>query len=1136
MKKLYNFDLNLISIKKMKKITLLVVLLFFGFQMNAQGVVINEIITSNSAVITDDDGSYEDWVELYNTSSTAINLQGYGLSDLSTNPFQWVFPEYWMEPGEHLLIWCSDKNRTDVNFPLHTNFKISSSGETITLTNSSGVTVDSYPAVVIPQNYTYGRQTDGSPTLVIFPEPTPGESNTTQGFSEVLSAPTMSVAGGFYTAAFPLTISHTDPAVTIVYTTDGSDPELSNLAGTTYNYKNQYVETVGDTDGAMLTNQYQTFTYTAPLNIVDRTSQANDVSAMSSTFQNVPNYIPDYNVFKGTVVRARAFKTGAMPSPIVTKTYFVTPEGSSRFALPVISLSVTESKFFDYEDGIFVAGKDFDDWRAANPTEDADIYNVNEETGNANYVRSGDATEQVGNINYFVNGNEVLNQNLGIRINGGNSRGIASKSLRLYARGELGSGSFNYPFFASETYNSYKRLVLRNSGQDFYSTMFRDALGHTLINGLKTETRAYQPSIVFLNGEYWGILNIRERYDRHFFERKYGILEGELDYLKDDLTADEGDDEHYDAMATYLENNSLANQANYDYIATQLDPEDFRDYYISNIYMQNTDWPGWNTVFWRKRTATYEPNAPFGQDGRWRTAINDLDDGLGHYPEGSDHNTLEFATATGIFDYPNPEWATLILRRLLENNNFQLDFINRFADVLNTYFHPTRVINKINEFKANLVPEMDEHYDRWDNFYDLDSWESWSITGMRNFALGRPNNQRAHIREKFEISGDINATLDVNDEAQGFIKINTIEINSTTPGVSASPYPWTGIYFQNIPVTLKAIALPGFVFSHWSGASTSTDEEITITTNADFTITAHFVPDAPVEVEEPIYFWIFDSTVTNDTPLTALNSSFEVPAEGVLQYESCLVGYPFDSTHPNWRKASMERRNSPTDINYIPEANNNVPFASANMRGIQIKQPFHNGSNQNAMIFNVSTAGYKDIKFAFAAKNELAADAITVEYSTTASPTWISTGLAQTSYPLTAAYQLFSVDFSTIDAVENNANFKVRLRFTGTNMTEDLGNRVTFNNFSVSGIELELGLDENKKLDFKIFPNPVSDVLNIVHHYDNVDYKLFSIDGKLIKSATLENPEINVNELQPGIYLLQFSTDGKSEVKKFIKR
>jgi hypothetical protein len=1121
----------------MKTKLLVIALLFMGYLTNAQGVVINEIITSNASVITDDDGSYEDWVELYNSSLTPINLQGYGLSDLPSNPFQWVFPEYWIEPGEHLLIWCSDKNRTDINNDLHTNFKISSSGETITLTDNNGVTVDSYPAIVIPQNYTYGRQPDGGSTFVIFPEPTPGESNITQGFSEILTAPTMSVAGGFYTAAFPLTISHTDPAVTIVYTTDGSDPELTNLAGTTYDYKNQYAELASQTSGPLLQNQYKTFTYSTPLNIVDRTSQPNDIAKMSSTFQHVPNYIPDYNVFKGTVVRARAYKTGAMPSPIATKTYFVTAQGNSRFTLPVISLSLTESKFFDYEDGIFVAGKDFDDWRAANPTENADTDIVNEENANANYVRSGDATEQVGNINYFVNGNEVLNQNLGIRINGGNSRGIASKSLRLYARGELGSGSFNYPFFASETYSSYKRLVLRNSGQDFYSTMFRDAIGHTLINGLKTETRAYQPSIVFLNGEYFGILNIRERYDRHFFERKYGILEGELDYLKDDLTADEGDDEHYRDMETYLEDNSLVNQANYDYIATQLDPEDFRDYYISNIFMQNTDWPGWNTVFWRKRTATYLPNAPFGQDGRWRTAINDLDDGTGNYPSGSDHNTLAFATATNGPDYPNPEWATLILRRLLENNNFKLDFINRFADVLNTYFSSTRFVDKINEFKANLLPEISEHYDRWDNFYELSSWESYSITRMRNFANERPNNQRAHIRAKFGISGNINATLDVDDASHGFIKMNTIDINSTTPGVSANPYPWTGIYFQNIPVKLKAIALPGYEFSHWTGASTSTDEEITITTNANFSVVAHFVPSEPVAQQEPIYFWVFDGTVTNDTPLTSLNATYELANEAVLQYESCLVGYPFDSLNSNWRKASMERRNSPTDINYIPEANNNVLFANANMRGIQIKQPFHNGANQNAMIFNVPTTGYENIKFAFAAKDENAAEGITVEYSTVSgAPSWTSTGMPQSSFPLTGSYQLFSADFSGVTAAKNNPDFKVRLRFTGANMTIDNGDRVTFNNISLTGSEVELGVVENTKLNFRIFPNPVSDILNIAHHYTNVDYRMFSIEGKLIKSGSLENPEINVSELQPGVYLLQFSTDGKSEIKKFIKR
>lgn len=232
----------------------------------------------------------------------------------------------------------------------------------------------------------------------------------------------------------------------------------------------------------------------------------------------------------------------------------------------------------------------------------------------------------------------------------------------------------------------------------------------------------------------------------------------------------------------------------------------------------------------------------------------------------------------------------------------------------------------------------------------------------------------------------------------------------------------------------------------------------------------------------------------------------------------------------------MERRNSPTNINYIPEANDGIPFVSLDMRGIQVKQPFHNGSNENTMIFNVSTAGYKDIKFAFAAKNENAADAITIEYSTeSGTSSWTTAGLSQTSYPLISDYQLFSVDFSAIDVVENNANFKVRLRFMGADMTVDNGNRVTFNNFSVKGTSLNLGINENSKLDFTIFPT-VSDVLNVAHHYGNVDYKIISIDGKLIQSGSLENPEIDVNNLQSGIYLLQFTSNGKSEIKKFIKK
>jgi hypothetical protein len=233
----------------------------------------------------------------------------------------------------------------------------------------------------------------------------------------------------------------------------------------------------------------------------------------------------------------------------------------------------------------------------------------------------------------------------------------------------------------------------------------------------------------------------------------------------------------------------------------------------------------------------------------------------------------------------------------------------------------------------------------------------------------------------------------------------------------------------------------------------------------------------------------------------------------------------------------MERRNNPTDVNYIPEVNNNLTFAASNMRGIQVKQPFQNNGQENKLIFSSSTAGYHDIKVSFAAVNELAADGLVVDYSIAAgSGTWITTGLAASSLPLTSSFQLFTIDFSSITAVNNNPNFKFRIRFSGTNLTEDLGNRVTFNNISIKGKQDNLSVVEaDSKLEFVMYPNPTTGVLNLVYSYQDVNYAIFSIDGKLIQSGKLDNPQINVSSIQHGIYLLQLSADGKTETKKFIK-
>lgn len=1112
----------------MKKIiyVLLLFLLVPAFKLAAQSLVINEIITSNSDVNTDEDGSYEDWVELYNGTAQSINLEGYGLTD-NDDLYQWVFPAKTIAAGGYLLVWCSDKDRTDPNAPLHTNFKIGAGGETITLTNSSGVVVDSYPPIVIPQNYTYGRQPDGSATFVIFPEPTPGEANTMPGYTEILEEPEFSVNSGFYTQGFNLGLSTDADSVSIIYTLDGSEPDEANIGGTTYQYKNQYPENPGDPVGALLVNNFSTYMYTAPIAINNRTNEPNKVSAIATTNDNAAWYLPDFPVMKSTTVRARTVKPGAMPSPVVTRNYFVSPQGADWFSLPIASVNMDEDLMFGYQDGIHVAGSDFDNWRQANPT-------ASNNWAVGNYDRSGDAAEIPANFSYYENGEEVVNQDIGLRIHGGFTTRFQVKSLRLYARSEYGNSTFDHAFFGEGNDDSFKRIILRNSGNDYNTTYFLDAFVQQSVKHLQFETMDYRPVITFVNGEYWGLLNMRERYDSKYFERVLGIDEDELDYLEiaGIIEAKEGSDVHYQAMMDFIEDNPLSDEGNYAYITTQLDEKNFADYFITEVFINNLDWLNNNVELYRKQTDAYEPGAPYGHDGRWRWILKDTDVSFGLAGPYT-YNMLAHATATNGTGQ-NPPWATLIYRRMLENDGFKEYFITRFADLLNTTFLTSRMQGIHAAMKAQIAPEMPDHIARWDVIGSMAIWNDL-CGAISNFAVGRPDVQRNHIREKFDIESNITATLDVSDATHGYIKINTIDINPSTPGVAAAPYPWEGIYFHNIPVTLKAMPLPGFQFSHWSGDAEGTDAEVTIIPTANFSVMAHFIPAAVINEPEPLYFWVFDGNMPNDTPLTEMDATFGPAGEGYIEYLSCLAGYPFTQGHPDWRTASMERRNSPTAINYIPEANDDVPFEGTNMKGMQITQPFQNDGQENTMIFHIPVTGYKDIKFAFAAKDEGAADAIAIDYATTMAD-WTTQGLENTSLALEDDYQLFEVDFSGIEEVNNNASFKIRLRFTGTNMTASDGDRVTFNNISVTGTSLTADTDKEEKASFMVYPNPVSDRLNIINPYGgDVAFRVFSPDGKLVKEGSAAGNTIDMAGLQGGLYLIHLSSGDKQSIKRVMK-
>ncbi len=1103
----------------------LTALILTAKNVSSQQVRINEFMASNATTIADEDGDYEDWIEIYNPGNSGIDLEGYGLSDNISEPFRWAFPAVNLAPGEFLLIWASGKDRRMPGEPLHTNFSISNEGEELLLSNSNGMLINFIPATPLLADISYGRYPDGSPHWYYYQDPTPGYSNTSQTFDQILSPPVFSHSGGFYTNDFQLTIAAAENDSEIIYTLDGSEPDIDNISGTNYPYKNIYPQNPGDPFGEFLTGTYLSQNYVdAPINIYDRSAGADSMTHKASAFLNFPYYFPDDHVYKGIVIRAKAYRPGSISSPVRTEVYFVNPLGRERFSLPVIHISTNANHFFDYYDGIYNPGIDFDTWRLNNP--DANV------TGGrpSNYHRRGDEAEFPAHFTYFEPGQSfpTLSQNIGFRIHGGWSRAFPMKSMRIYARGRYGPSELIHPFFTDQDYSSYRRILLRNSGNDWSFSLFRDALIQRVVRHLNFETLASRPSVLLVNGEYWGIHNIRERYDKHYLERVFGVNPNKIDYLEFDAVAKEGDNIHYLETLQYIQNNDITQNEHYGHILTRIDTKNYIDYQIANIYAANTDWPGNNIDYWRKRTNTYIPNSPYGHDGRWRWLAFDMDFGFAfiHGTPSSTHNTLSFATEAGNTDWPNPDWSTFLLRNLLQNDTFRLQFINRFADLINTAFLPDRINNLITEFQERNQPEMPEHIHRWKNPESMSAW-NFEINRMRHFVNTRPERQRNHILDFFGLEESVVLKVNVYDSQQGFIRINTIDINYETPGVSENPYPWTGIYFQGVPITIKAIGYDEYEFSHWEGTDQQT-ETITGDPSEFEMVTAFFKPkedngdDEEPEYRDLIHYWYFTTSLPNDQPLEAIEPHFSLNEEAILSFQSAVEGYPFQPGSPFWRKASMERRNAPTEINYRTEGNNFTPYDEEIMRGIQIRQPFSGDAGENTLIFHVPSTGYERLFFRFAAKDFYAAEHIIADYSITPNQTnWTNNGLEHYNLNLTKEYQLFTLDLTDIIETYNNPDLKIRLRFECNDPFIDDEYRVSFNNFSLEGEPFTTHISESdhEKPGMNVFPNPLKsgDMLFLEKF---MDVFLFDTTGRLIYLKQDIN-KLSTKGITPGTYFIR---------------
>ena len=666
--------------------------------MYGQDVSINEIMSSNQSIIADVDGDFSDWIELYNASDVPLNLFGYTLSDDSTDLKKWSFPYLFVPARSYLLVFASGKDKVQSG-QAHTNFKIAQDGEAVYLCRPNGAVVSSLGPRFVPKDHSLASIRDGSLNRVVSENPSPNSTNNGSG------GVYFSHSSGWYAKGFGLLLETSDSTEQIFYTTDGNHPTINSLS------------------------------YSGPIEIKKRAKKEVDISFIPTTPLTGPSQLNKYvwknplKVNNCTVLRFASFVDGVRKSPVYTRTFFIDTLQSKRYSFPVVSLVADSLSLFDYDTGIYVPGRRFD------------IVGFDNWWAEGNYHIRGDWSERQVTLSYFdTDGTLAFEVPAGMRMRGYGSAALPQKPFTIYFRSEYGCKNVTYPVFENAWYQKHKRLIFRNGGGDFLYAKCRDLVVHDLIEEMDLEIQDSRPSVVFINGEYWGIHYIREKYDKFYFENKYGIDEDSVTILGLCGGVDVGDNTDYLRLVDFVETHDLSIPHYYKHVSQQIDINNFIDYQIAEIYFANYDWPCNNVKLWK----SHRPGS------KWRYLIYDMDASF-HFDESSAYTTYSMEHATSTENHwPYCSCSNVIFRGLLENDEFEKQFLDRFSECLSSTFQAERVWRFLDDFEQLVEPEMQEQIDRWGYPPSMGYWKD-ELQRLRDFAQNRPCFMSEHLIRFFNL-------------------------------------------------------------------------------------------------------------------------------------------------------------------------------------------------------------------------------------------------------------------------------------------------------------------------------------------------------------------------------------------------
>lgn len=516
-----------------------------------------------------------------------------------------------------------------------------------------------------------------------------------------------------------------------------------------------------------------------------------------------------------TTVRCAAFQDGLITNKVATNTYFI----DETVNMPVVAISV-DSEFFD---------KHYMKVSCSEPKScPAALY---------------EDVEYPVHVEYFANGSNSSGKDweidAGISLMGNYSRMEDKKSVAIVMREDYQDGWLKYPLFETRkgTNSKFKAFNLRNNGNRFVSDYIEDAMGGAILEGSGVDYQRSRQVVVFYNGNYWGIHDMRERFNKNYVETNYGIDASTVNFIKHlgkSITASNGTVDDYKALLSFVAGSDFsgADNAAYKTVESLMDVGNYADYMAMEIYSHNGDWPNNNVRAWKS------------PEQKWKFMVYDLDHGYDWT-----WSVSGFGQSTNMFDWilqggvssggchnnPSEKCFHTFYVKLIKNPDFKRMFINRSAVMLDNYLNADKVTATVEAMTATLdASEMTRDlalFNRSNRYYSNSCGGGFSKSGscLKTWAADRDGTVWNEYLEEFNLSGKIQVTIATT--GNGYVKMEGMVLPNTSS--------YTGAFFGGNSMLLEAVPLGTGTFSSWEDGSTENPRLVTPSDGASFTAIFH---------------------------------------------------------------------------------------------------------------------------------------------------------------------------------------------------------------------------------------------------------------------------------------------------------